>query len=117
MSKYQLHVTQSLAVTVHVVSYTPGSTRPGGQDSILHLLLGVEPVQMLVVDCILERVASLMDEEEELALFAIEQMKWLDKLVDGEVGALWVRGWCCVGYNGEVGAVWAVMVRLVLCGL
>ena len=64
----------------------PCSTRPGGQDSVLRLLLGIDAIQMNVVDCMLERVASLMDEEVELVLFVIEQLKWLDTLVNGEVG-------------------------------
>ena len=47
----------------------------------------MEPIQLAVVDCLLERVASLMEDDEELVLFALEQLKWLDRLVNGEVGA------------------------------
>ena len=68
------------------------STRPGGQDSVLRLLLGIDAIQMNVVDCILERVASLMEEEVELVLFVIEQLKWLDALVNGEVGGFLLEG-------------------------
>ena len=71
--------------------HTHCSTRPGGQDSVARLLLGVEALQPKLVDCLLEQVVSLLNDDDELALLLVSQLKWLDKIVEGEVSLRCVR--------------------------
>lgn len=82
----------------HTHAHTYYSTRPGGQDSVVRLLLGVEVLQPKLVDCLLEKVVSFLNDDDELALLLVSQLKWLDRVVEGEVS--------CAPFSHYVTHIW-----------
>ena len=72
------------------------STRPGGQDSLVHLLLQVESLQPHVMELLFDQMDAIMDEDDEHYLLLLAQMKGLDALVDGEVSCTLCLAYVCL---------------------
>ncbi|XP_071959821.1 Fanconi anemia group D2 protein-like [Antedon mediterranea] len=61
------------------------SIRCGNQESLIHLLLGVDSIQKQLVTILLEKLPELEEDDSNIGMLVLNQFRWLDKVVDSKM--------------------------------